>query len=250
MHPHHKAKEAGLQSATPHDTTRVPRCSHRADVMQPGRAKDQHLPFSVLGTVTLIAFPPQLQLCPLDFKQQPWIISSPGHHISLVRKSVISCIFLISKVPRDKKKLPQNTPLFLETEERLCWPCLQGGGFFLILMRVCFYHTRAEGSSGRSRLHLEELSSNIMGLAHPSQASSPVIFHTYIISKYCSVCILHMYTKLKYTLTKINCVCRAFHLLRRLLLLDAGPRAPAEERKLDSGVQGLGGIALCLLFSL
>lgn len=62
--------------------------------------------------------------------------------------------------------------------------------FFLIEAHMCIYHPGADRGSGKlSLLYGEGLSSNFIGVAHPSPASSPVILLMYIVYKYCSVCI-------------------------------------------------------------
>lgn len=81
-------------------------------------------PFSVLDAVALIAFPSQFQLCLFDLKWQP-----------LVRRAVISPLFLISRVPRDKRSY-HKVLNSLETEDRLLNLLARRGVFFLMCVHV------------------------------------------------------------------------------------------------------------------
>lgn len=48
--------------------------------------------------------------------------------------------------------------------------------------RVCVFLPHQDGGQfGETRLHLEELSSNFLGIAHPLPASSAVTLHTRIV---------------------------------------------------------------------
>lgn len=190
IHPHHKKRKPGpslsQRQPLPQNSPLRPQVEHTWR-RRPGGYS--HRDVSVPGTMVPVALPLELQLGQLDLKQQSWVSQSPDHLISLVRRSVILCVFLISKVPREKRSHHKILNSFWKQKKDSADRVCREEGVPDTDTCVCFYHTGAEGHSGKPSLHLKELSSNFIGVAHPSQASSPGIFHMSVIYKYCTVCI-------------------------------------------------------------
>lgn len=94
------------------------------------------------------------------------LISRPAHFLS--KEMEVPGIFLISKVPRDKRSYHKILNSFWK-QKRDCWTCLQGGGAIPDMHTCVFLPHKGEGN-WENRDYIEKhLSSSFLGVACPFQ---------------------------------------------------------------------------------